>query len=412
MFKKEVWNEVYQSIKAHKLRTFLTGFGVAWGIFMLVLLLCVGKGFKNGVDNQLAGSASNTVEFWGGKTTIPYKGLNVGRSIQANSTDMIDLKADIPEIEYLSPDENVNNAGTVSYGTNSGVYDMKAVFPEFSNIEYLHIGEGRWLDPLDMNEDRKVVVISKKVEDQLFHGKNGIGEYITIKGNYYKVVGLVAEDTTRIFNFGGESSIYLPYSIYKDEFQPDGKIEHFTAVMRDGADAEVVAHKIKKWLSKKYLFDPKDEDALYVYNKANSQKVVEQLFSGVGIFLWIIGCSTLVGGVVGVGNIMLVTVKERTKEIGIRKALGAVPASIIALIMQEAIVITTVSGFMGLLFASGALSLIGSLTKSVTYFQHPQVDMNISISAIIILVIAGALAGFIPARNASKISPIEALRYE
>ncbi len=412
MFKKEVWKEIYESIKAHKMRTFLTGFGVAWGIFMLVLLLCVGKGFKNGINNQLAGSASNAVEFWGGSTTIPYKGLNVGRSIQLTGEDLTDLKADIHSIEYISPQSNVSNAGTISYGNNNGLYDLSAVFPEFSEIEYLHIGEGRWLDPLDMEQYRKVVVISKKVEDQLFHGRDPIGESITIKGNYYKVVGLIAEDTTRIFNFGMGSTIYLPYSTYKAEFQPDGKIEHFTAVMKDGEDAESAGHKIKKWLAKKYMFDPKDEEALYVYNKARNEKVVGQLFSGVGIFLWIIGCSTLVGGIVGVGNIMLVTVKERTKEIGIRKALGAVPSSIISLVIQEAIVITTVSGFGGLLCASGVLSLIGSVTKSVTYFQHPQVDMNVAFSAIIILVLAGALAGFIPARNASKISPIEALRYE
>lgn len=412
MFKKEVWKEIYQSIKAHKLRTFLTGFGVAWGIFMLVLLLCVGKGFKNGVNNQLAGSASNAVEFWGGNTTIPYKGLNVGRRIQANGEDLADLKSDIPEIEFISPEASVSNAGTISYGNSSGVYDVQAVFPEFSQIEYLHIGEGRWLDRLDMEQDRKVVVISKKAEDQLFHGKYPIGEYIAMGGNYYKVVGMVVEDTTRIFNFESESTIYLPFSSYKAEFKPDGKIEHFTAVMWDGADAESTAHKIKKWLARKYSFDPKDNDALYVYNKARNEKVVGQLFSGVGIFLWIIGCSTLVGGIVGVGNIMLVTVKERTKEIGIRKALGAVPSSIISLVIQEAIVITTVSGFAGLLLASGALSLIGSVTKSVTYFQHPEVDLNVALSAIIILVVAGALAGFIPARNASKISPIEALRYE
>jgi putative ABC transport system permease protein len=412
MFDKEKWQEIFQSIGAHKMRSFLTGFGVAWGIFMLVMLLCVGKGFKNGVISKFSGSAKNSIQVFGNTTSLPYKGLPINRWIHASSEDLDIMKKTIPEIKYITPEVELADAGFISYNNKSGTFTVKAIDPDYNQIEYSKIAQGRQIDPIDRIQKRKVAVIGEKVMKQLFKDKNPIGEYMNIKGNYFMVVGVVIPDTNKIMNFGSEASIFIPYSTYRQTFNDDDKIEHFDVAGDEQVSGAEIEAKVKKYMADKYVFDIKDNRAIWIQNNESMMKGINSLFSGLNIFLWIIGISSLVGGIVGVGNIMLVTVKERTKEIGIRKALGAIPASIIGLVIQESIVITTFAGVAGLLLASGILELIGYFTKSVSFFQHPEIDLNIAVSSIVVLIIAGALAGYIPARNAAKVSPIEALRYE
>jgi len=412
MLDREKWMEIFQSIRKHKLRTFLTGFGVAWGIFMLVILLCVGKGFEHGVINQFSGSSEKSIQVWGGITSVPYKGLPINRYIRCTSEDLNQIRATIPEVAHISPEVELDNPGMIIHGKNSGNFSIVGIYPEFTKIKYLNIQEGRGINPIDYQQQRKVAVIGSKSKKQLFKDKNPIGESINIRGNYFMVIGVVAIDTTKIFNFGAEKNIYIPYSTYKQTFTAEDYVQQFNAVAGEGSSATEIEWKIRHYLAKKYIFDPEDNRAVWIQNNESSMKATSTLFTGLNIFLWIIGISTLVGGIVGVGNIMMVTVKERTKEIGIRKALGAIPSSITGLVIQESIVITTLSGLVGLILASGVLEVVGYFTRGVAYFQHPQIDLNLSFSALGILVIAGALAGYIPARNASKVSPIEALRYE
>ena len=412
MFDKEKWMEIFQSIRKHKLRTFLTGFGVAWGIFMLIVLLCVGKGLNNGVSKQFDGVDGQSVQFFAGVTSLPYKGLPTDRFMHYSSADLSEMRNFIPEIRYISPEAELENPGMITYNKHQGTYTVEGVYSEFNQIKYQKISEGRWLNPIDEQQCRKVAVIGLKCKKQLFKDRNPIGESITIKGNQFLVVGVITPDTTKIFNFGGEAAIFVPYASFRKTLQPSDLIYHFDVSASPSASATEVEWKVKKHLARKYIYDINDPRVIWISNNEQERKATGSLFTGLNIFLWFIGISTLVGGIVGVGNIMMVTVKERTKEIGIRKALGAMPQSITSLVIQESIVITTFSGSIGLVLASGVLEVVSYFTKTVSYFQHPEIDMHIALSALIILVVAGALAGYIPARNASKVSPIEALRYE
>jgi len=417
MFDLDKWQEIFLSLRKHKLRTFLTGFGVAWGIFVLIILLGSGQGLHNGILTNFSGYASNAIWVSGRITSLPYKGLPDGRRIRPSIRDLELMKKNIPGIQYLSPQVQLVSSGLITYKEKEGSFSVQGIYADYFKIELLDAKLGRLLNQLDDKEKRKVAVIGKKAHEILFEEKNPEGEYIKIKNEHFKIVGVF--DKVSKMRGRDEASIFIPYSSLIQTFNQNDAVSQFCLTPGKEIAASIIETKIRGFLASRCEFDVKDKRALWISNLEEQFKVFNALFSGIAIFLWIIGISTLVGGVVGVGNIMLVTVKERTKEIGLRKSLGATPNSIIALVLQEAIVITTIAGYTGMIFGILILKLSAMLVNNMgdegqafTFFKNPEIDIKIALLATFVLIIAGAIAGFIPARKAAKIRPIEALRYE
>jgi putative ABC transport system permease protein len=414
MFNIERWQEIFESISKNKLRTFLTGVSVASGIFILVILLGAGKGLQNGIEKQFERDAAGTIEVWSGTTTKEYKGLNPGRQIQFRNSDYsqsvqkFDDKLDIKASTYNFW------GGLISYGKESGSYQYRGVDPEYGFIENLTIVQGRYINSKDLDNYEKVAVIGMKIKIDLFKDKDALGKEILINNINFKVIGVFTDP-------GGEreeSRAYLPKSTVQRTFGGGDKISNmfFTLKKTNDYDEALAQSKkftedLKQLLKSKNVVAPDDDGGVGVYNSVEDAKQFYDLNLYIRLFFWWVGICTIIAGVVGVSNIMLIIVKERTKEIGIRKALGASPFSIISMILHESIFITTISGFVGLLASLLLLEFVGPMVQS-EYFQHPEVDFNVALSTLFLLVFAGAMAGFFPAFRAAKIKPIVALRDE
>ncbi|WP_348822616.1 ABC transporter permease [Flavobacterium aestuarii] len=414
MFNIERWQEIFEAIAKNKLRTFLTGISVASGIFILVILLGVGKGLQNGIEKQFERDAAGVIEVWSGATTKAYKGLNPGRQIQFRNSDF-----DLAVQKYGDQlDKNgVVASGwgiTVSYGKESGNYQYRGVNTDGMGIENVSVIKGRYINANDLKYNIKAAVIGQKVKLDLFKEKDPIGEQITVANINFKVVGVFTDP-------GGEreeSRVFVPITTAQQVFGLGDKISYMAYTMKKKdtyEEAVAVSEKFKddygKLLRSKNGAAPDDESAVGIFNSVKEAKKFYDLNLYIRLFFWWVGICTIIAGVVGVSNIMMIIVKERTKEIGIRKALGASPVSIIMMILHESIFITTISGFMGLLTGLALLELIGPHAQS-EYFVNPQVDFTVATTTLVVLVIAGALAGFVPAYRAAKIRPIVALRDE
>jgi putative ABC transport system permease protein len=414
MFNIERWQEIFEAIAKNKLRTFLTGLSVSSGIFILVILLGVGKGLQNGIEKQFERDAAGIIQVWSGATTKAYKGLNPGREIQFKNSDYdISVQKFGEQFDKNGSTYNAWNASIV-YGKESGSYQYRGVNPDYLAIANATVVKGRYINANDLIYNEKVAVIGQKVKLDLFKDKNPIGEQISVNNINFKVVGVFTDP-------GGERQegrVFFPLSTTQQVFGIGDKISNmFYTLKKKDTYEEAVAEAIKfsneleSVLKLKNLVDPEDKSAIGVNNSVVEAKKFYDLNLYIRLFFWWVGICTIIAGVVGVSNIMMIIVKERTKEIGIRKALGASPISIIVMILHESIFITTISGFVGLLTGLALLELIGPHAQS-EYFRNPQVDFNVAISTLIVLVIAGALAGFIPAYRAAKIRPIVALRDE
>ena len=414
MFNVERWQEIFEAIAKNKLRTFLTGLSVASGIFILVILLGVGKGLQNGIEKQFERDAAGIIQVWSGATTKAYKGLNPGREIQFRNSDY-DISVQKFGEQFDKNGATYNAWGaTVVYGKESGDYQYRGVNPDYIDIANATVVKGRNININDFNNKEKVVVIGQKVQVDLFKETNPIGEKIAVNNINFKVVGVFTDP-------GGERQegrVYMPLSTTQQVYGVGDKISNmfYTLKKKDSyeeavAESEKFSKNLVTILKIKNAVDPEDNSAIGVDNSVVEAKKFYDLNLYIRLFFWWVGICTIIAGVVGVSNIMMIIVKERTKEIGIRKALGASPISIITMILHESIFITTISGFMGLLTGLALLEFVGPQAES-EYFRNPQVDFNVAISTLIILVIAGALAGFIPAYRAAKIRPIIALRDE
>lgn len=423
MFDIDKWQEILATIKKNKMRTFLTGFSVAWGIFMLMIMLGSGNGLSNGVANNFMNDAINAMWIWTGKTTIPYEGMKTGRNIQFHNEDQ-ELIKNVSGIGAVSGRYFMGNT-RYSYMKESGEYTTITCQPELIQVENLIISEGRFINQIDVMQKRKVVVIGADMKTALFKNSAAIGEYVNVNHVPFKVVGVCTEPgSTRNRN------AYMPLSTAQMIFNGSNRI-HNLALTIDAEtldESQAVEDQIRNVLGKQYKFDPKDEGAVGLYNKLENYIQTMKIFQAIKIFIWIIGMGTLIAGIVGVSNIMLIVVKERTKEIGIRKAIGASPSSVIGLILLESIMITTVAGYIGLVMGTGLMEMInyfmvqsaeaaaaasvngGRAGESV--FLNPTVDFNIAVSATLLLIVAGAIAGYIPAKRAARIKPIIALRDE
>lgn len=410
MLNFDAWQEIFSTLSKNKLRAVLTGFSVAWGIFMLIILLGSGNGFENAMRKGFSGSLTNSMWILSGKTTKPYKGLKPGRYIQLTNEDYRQIKKNIPEVELISSRYYLPGQNYVAYNGKSLKYQVISAHPDYLVIDKINIIEGRPINNLDIIEKRKIAIITEEVKKELFNHKKAIGEYIIVNGFFVKVVG-VCKDNDRNNN----QVIGLP--ITTAQLICGGKKDISNLCLTIPASSTVkesieIEKEIRTMLSRIHNFDPEDERAVRIYNDIEYAGRYVTIIHSIRVFYWIIGIMTIVAGIVGVSNIMTIVVKERTREIGIRKALGARPRSIIGMIMQEAVLITSVSGFTGLLLGTVLLELIRTKMPENDYFYNPEADITIAIGATILLIVAGLLAGFFPARKAAKIKPIVALRDE
>ncbi len=410
MFDRDKWEEILHTIKQNKLRTFLTGFSVAWGIFMLIILLGSGNGLQNGIEYQFRDDATNSIFVYRGRTSEIYKGLNKGRLIQLDMEDYQWIKKNLPNVRNASARYNIYGDNKISYKNEYGDFDIRTVHPDYSKIEKTIPIEGRFINDNDIRENRKVACIGKEVKEVLFKSENPIGKHIKINNISFKVVGVFDDEG------GGRElrRLYLPVTTAQQIFSRDNKVHAlvFTTDLLDGEESKKMVRALRGKLAQKHHFSENDESALYINNNVERYTQFRSVFAAIDLFIWIIGIGTIIAGIVGVSNIMIILVKERTQEIGIRKAIGATPGSIIGLILMESVLITTFAGYIGLVLGVGILSLISNTITANDFFMNPQVDITIALSATLLLVISGMIAGLFPARKAAQIKPIVALRDE
>lgn len=416
MFDLDKWGEIYATVRKHKLRTALTAFGVFWGIFMLVVLLGAGNGFENGVVNSFD-IAKNTVFIWSQRTSIPYKGLKAGRFVQFTNDDVEAIRQTIPEVAILAPRNQVQGNFTVNRGTKNSSFTVYGEYPDYTGVRPVVLIDGRFVNNLDIKDRRKIAVIGTRVRELLFtKDENPVGEYIKVKGVFFRVVGIFKGRGSAEDNREDAQTVFIPSTTLQQTFNQYNKVDFFAMVPQEGIPASVIEERVKGLLAKRHHISPEDNRALGSANVEEEFKRVQGLFIGIKGFSWVVSIGTIIAGIIGVGNIMLIVVKERTKEIGIRKALGATPWSVISLILQESIVITGVAGYVGLVTGTGLIALINYLLKKFEaegeFFANPEVNLTIALTAMILLVVCGAIAGLIPATKAANINPVVALRDE
>lgn len=412
MFDRDKWQEILHTISKNKLRTFLTGFSVAWGIFMLIVLLGSGTGLQNGVKDTFKDTATNSIWVFSGQTALPHQGMKPGRFIRFDNSDYEYISERMPGVKessgryYLGSNE-------ITYNGEHGSFNIRTVHPGHQFIEKTITTKGRFINEVDISEKRKVASIGSLVQKALFkEGEDPIGKYIEVSGVPFKVVGVFEDE-------GGENEqeiLYLPISTAQMVFNGADRINMFMFTIDEEAtvaESKLMENHVRKKMAEIHKFDPEDDRAIRFWNNIEGFLRFQNLFDGIKAFIWVIGIMTIIAGIVGISNIMMIVVKERTKEIGIRKALGATPWSIISLIIMESVLITSVSGYIGLVLGVGLVELVSSFVPPDSqFFQNPEVNFTVAITATIILVIAGTLAGLIPARKAAAIKPIVALRDE
>ena len=415
MFDIDKYKEIWQTISRNKLRSFLTGFGVAWGILLFVVIFGVGNGIQKGFQDAFAGISPNSLFIFPSLTTQEYKGFNVGRYWEMNNEDLVVLKNNIPEIQYISGMVYGQWDGTVSYRDKSGSYSSKGVDADYSKIEVRYILQGRDFNLLDMQEKRKICIIGKRIYEELFEkGEDPIGKQIAVNNTYYNVVGVA--DGSDMVNIAGSmsESVLIPLTTMQQLMNMGNEIHMLSLAAYNNADIKTVEKKVKDILKTKHTIAPTDDAAMMSFNLEEAFTMFNNLFIGIKILVWIVGMGTLFAGAVGISNIMLVSIRERTKEIGIRRALGAKPNVILRQIIGESLFLTFLAGYIGFFIGILILGIINSAMNSVEEMIvfNMQLSFGMAVLALSILIIAGMAAGIIPARYALKIKAIDALRDE
>jgi len=415
MFDIDRWQEIWFTITHNKSRSVLTAFGVFWGMFMLVVMVGAGVALQRGMSSQIEGFATNSCFVWAEQTTEPYKGLKKGRNWNMENDDIALLINKIPEIQYLAPVLfGGNSTNNVTRNDKAGSYNVKGNYPSYNQIDESKMTYGRYINDIDIAEKRKVCVIGERVYQVLFpKDENPLGKNIQVNGIYFQVIG-VARHTSGI-NIGGnaEESVVLPFSTMQQAFNQGNKVHFMAVTAKPGIKVKVIEDRIHEVLKEKHNLSPLDKKAVGGFNIEDEFNMFLYLGIGIAALIWIVGLGTLFAGAIGVSNIMLVTVKERTKEIGIRRALGATPRDIIRQILSESIVLTLIAGVTGLMFGVGLLSVVGmALSHGDQFFKDPQISFTVALAALFILLVIGTFAGFIPANRAMNIKPIEAIREE
>jgi len=418
----DLLQEILGTLKKNKMRTTLTGLSVSWGIFILIVLLGAGNGLQNGVMQNFSSRAINRINMYPGRTSIPHEGLKSDRQLSFTGEEVDFIRDEVSESRLITA--RLNNTMNITYGNEYGSYEIRGVMPNYLDIEKLVIkpGDGRFINNLDMKEYNKVIVLDKKISDMLFPGESALGKTVKVGSLMFKVVGINSKKE----DWGG-STAYIPFSTSQSIFNPNGKFYNIVFTV-DGLNTKEANEKfnetLRTMMSRRLKFNPDDEQALWVYNAQSEYVETMNIFNGITIFVTIVGILTLIAGIVGVSNIMLVSVKERTREIGIRKAIEAKPSSILKTIILESIIITTLFGYIGLMMGIGLTEIVNFFMEQaassqqvsdepqMSVFTNPTVQVGYAVFATIILIISGVLAGYLPARKAVKVKPIEAMRQE
>lgn len=414
----DIIQEIFQSLRRNKLRTTLTGLSVSWGIFILIILLGAGNGLKNGVSSNFSDRATNSVTLWSGTTSMPHEGLKSGRNLQFSEKEINAIENQLTESRLVTA--RISRTQNISNGAEYGSYQIRGVMPDYQNIEHLIINpkDGRFVNQLDINSNNKVIVLDKKIADLLFKKGNAIGKDVKVGDLIFKVIGINSKKE----QWGGPNA-YIPFSTAQIIFNPNKKFNQITFTV-DGLETkeenDKFDEKLRTVMGNMLSFNPKDRQAIWVNNSQADYIETQKIFGGITIFVSIIGLLTLIAGIVGVSNIMLVSVKERTKEIGIRKAIGAPPSSILSSIIFESLMITAIFGYFGMMMGIGLTEVVNFFMEQsvatqgdemqMSVFKNPTVNISYALFATGILIVSGIIAGYMPARNAVKIKPIEAMR--
>lgn len=419
MFNRDRWNEIIEVLSSNWVRTLLTAFGVFWGIFILILLLAAGKGLENGIKQGFGDAATNTMFIWTRTITKSYDGMAKGRRYNYRLSDVSDIRENVPELRFISPRNQLGGfrgANNVIRGLNVGAYNVYGDYPEIIKQEPMDITSGRFINYADINNKRKVAIIGEGVKTGLYEKEeNPIGTYIKIQGVNFMVVGTYKKKNTGGDGEEDQSQIFVPFTAFSQAFNRGDKVGWMAITANDGTPITVLKNQIFDIVKKNHKIHPDDRRAVGHFDLYEEYSRVESLFMALKVIAYFVGTLVLISGIIGVSNIMLIVVKERTKEIGIRRALGASPNTIRGQILTESVFLTIISGMAGIVFGAVCIYLINyviDMSGPIDMFANPSVNLGVITTALTILILSGLFAGFIPAQNAIRLKPVDALRNE
>jgi putative ABC transport system permease protein len=417
MFDLDDWQEVLSTLRKNPLRTLMTAWGVFWGTFMLVLMLGFGTGLEHGVQKNMLGFAPNNVYMWGNRTSKPFRGMPTGRWVKLKLDDMELIRRSVTDLEALAPRIQLGgwqDGNNVTYGEKTANFGVMGEYPEFAVVEHVNLVRGRFVNQLDFQLGRKVAVIGSAVQRILFpDGVDPLGQYIKIKGVHFQVVGVTGSERSGEQGDRDNNTVQIPFTTFQRAFNSGERVGWFSARARPGVDSVGFDRALRRAVATSQGFDPEDQQALGSFNTATPYARVRTLFSGIRFFIWFVSIATLLAGALGVSNIMLVSVKERTREFGLRKALGATPGTIVRQVLQEASVLTALAGYLGVVVGVATLELARRfLGDGQGPLGAPDVDLGVVVVATLFLSASGVVAGIAPARHAARIQPVVALRSE
>lgn len=419
MFSRDRWTEILEVLSSNWFRTVLTAFGVFWGIFILIILLAAGKGFENGVNMEFGDTATNTMFMWTRTATKAYMGMPKDRRFNYKTTDVEDIRQNVPGLRFISPRNQLggfNGSNNVVRGLNTGAFDVYGDYPEIIEQEPMDITSGRFINYNDINQRRKVAIIGEGVRSSLYDkDEEVLGSYIKIRGVNFMVIGTYRKKNADGDGEEAQKQIYVPFTAFSQAFNMGNRVGWMAITAMDNTPITQLKDQIIGIVKKNHKIHPDDERAIGYFDLHEEYGRVQTLFTAIRVVAYFVGILVLLSGVIGVSNIMLIVVKERTKEIGIRRALGAPPSNIRGQILTESVFLTIISGMAGIVFATILIYLINyamEMSGPVDMFANPSVNLVVVSSALTILIISGLLAGLIPAQNAIKLKPVDALRAE
>ncbi|WP_073214057.1 ABC transporter permease [Aequorivita viscosa] len=418
MFSRDSWAEIIEALSSNWFRTILTAFGVLWGIFILVILLAAGNGLENGIKQSFTGMATNSMFMWAQNVSQPYKGLPKGRRYNFKLDDVQAIKDQVPGLRFVSPRNQLGGfrgSNNVVRGLQTGAFNVYGDYPEITQQQPMDITSGRFINYSDIEEKRKVAIIGSGVQTALYDpGEEVIGSYIKINGVNFMVIGTYKKNGQNGDPEENQKEIYVPFTSFSQAFNMANIVGWMAITAEDGSSITELKSQVFDVIKARHSIAPTDDRAVGNFDLYEQYNKINGLFTALNFVAYFVGILILISGVIGISNIMLIVVKERTKEIGVRRALGATPWSIRSQILLESSFLTIISGMVGIILATGVLILVNNemdkMDTSEMMFLNPSVDIGVVFTALMILIISGLLAGLIPAQNAIKIRPVEALR--
>lgn len=420
MFDLDLWKEIIDALKKNRMRSFMTAFGVFWGIFMLIIMSGAGRALENGIMDGIKAFATNSAFFWTERTSMPYEGFKRGRNWNYDNADMQYIRSNLRDVEYLSPrlfGPNSYGGDNTVRGNKTGAFNIYGDYPEYFKIDLWLPVKGRLLNEIDILQNRKVCVIGERVAEVMFNeDEDPLSQYLKINGVYFQVVGVV-DPQTRINIGGGQKNeaIMIPFTTMQQAYNMGDEVHFFSVTSQPGIPVSQLEERLKELLKRRHHVAPDDLQAIGSFNIEVEWKKFNGLFNGIQILTWIVGIGTLLAGIIGVSNIMMVIIRERTQEIGIQRAIGATPGKVILHIVMESVFLTVMAGYVGLALGVGLLEVLSIALESggdEMFFRRPEISFQMAVAALTVLVFSGIFAGMIPARRAVKIKPIDAIREE